>query len=355
MEIIKQKVVVLYGGRSAEHEVSVNSAASVMTAIDTDRYLPIPVGITKTGRWVGGIDPRELVATRKTTVPEPTQDEGIGPIARILSQGDVVFPIMHGPFGEDGSIQGLLEIVDKPYVGTGVMGSALGMDKVFHKTIYKQRNIPVVDFCWASGFDYEQSPDAFHDQVIDSLGFPCFVKPANMGSSVGITKANTREELARAIALSFKYDRKVLVEKGVVAREIECSVMGNDDPRASLPGEIVPNADFYDYTAKYEQPSTQHIPAVLTPQQIIQIQDLAIRAYKAIDCVGLARVDFFLLPSGIIYVNEINTMPGFTQISMYSKMWAASGLSYTDLITNLISLAFAKYEQKRRISVSFRE
>jgi len=355
VESIKQKVIVLYGGRSAEHEVSVNSAASIMTAIDADRYLPIPVGITKTGRWVGGIDPREIIATRKTTVPEPAQDEGIGPIARILSQGDVVFPVMHGPFGEDGCIQGLLEIVNKPYVGAGVIGSALGMDKIFHKTIYTQRNIPVVDFCWISNFDYEQEPAVFHAQVAKALGFPCFVKPANMGSSVGITKVSTESGLARAIELSLKYDRKVLVEKGVIAREIECSVMGNDDPRASLPGEIVPSADFYDYTAKYEQPSTLHIPAVLTPQQIVQIQDLAIRAYKAIDCVGLARVDFFLLPSGTIYVNEINTMPGFTQISMYPKMWAASGLCYTDLITNMISLAFAKYEQKRRISVSFRE
>jgi len=355
VEIIKQRVIVLYGGRSAEHEVSVTSAVSVMNSIDTTRFLPIPVGITKSGRWVGGVDPREIAATSSSIVPEPSQDEGIGPIARILGQGDVVFPVMHGPFGEDGSVQGLLEMIDKPYVGAGVTASALGMDKVFHKTIYAQLGIPVVKYCWVTDFDYNNNSEVFLAKVTETLGFPCFVKPANMGSSVGVTKATNITELAQAIKLSFKYDRKVLVEEAVKAREIECSVLGNDDPKASLPGEIVPNADFYDYTAKYEQPSETHIPAILTPQQIVQIQDLAIKAYKAIDCIGLARVDFFLLPSGTIYVNEINTMPGFTPISMYAKMWDASGVSYTELITILINLAFAKYEQKRRISVNHRE
>lgn len=352
---MKHKVIVLFGGRSAEHEVSVNSAASVMTAIDTERYIPLPVGITKTGRWIGGVDPREIIATGKDTVPEPEGDERIGPIARILNQGDVVFPVLHGPFGEDGCIQGLLEIVDKPYVGAGVTASALGMDKIFHKTIYSHMGIPVVDYCWTNSFAYEQNPDEFHAIVANTLGYPCFVKPANMGSSVGITKVNSAADLHHAIMHGLRYDRKILVEKAVKGREIECSVLGNDEPKASLPGEIVPNAEFYDYTAKYEQPSTLHIPAVLSPQQIVQIQDLAIKAYTAVDCSGLARVDFFLLPSGTIYVNEINTMPGFTQISMYAKMWGASGLGYTELITNLISLAFAKYEQKRRISVNHRE
>lgn len=352
---MKRRVIILFGGRSAEHEVSVKSAASVMNAIDLDRFVLLPVGISKCGRWQDSLDPREILSSGKSAVPEPPYHDYIGPIARILSAGDVVFPILHGPFGEDGSVQGLLEMVDIPYVGAGVMGSALGMDKVFQKTVYRQTGIPVVDFVWRSSYDYEHKPAEFLLEVEQVLGYPCFVKPANMGSSVGISKAVDRESLKQAICLALRYDSKVLVEKGVNAREIECSVMGNDEPTSSLPGEIIPNAEFYDYTAKYEQPSTLHVPAILTPQQIVQIQRLAVRAYKAIDCAGLARVDFFLKPSGTIYVNEVNTMPGFTNVSMYPKMWEATGLCYTDLITKLITLAFAKYEQKRRISVNFRE
>lgn len=352
---MKQRVIILFGGRSAEHEVSVKSAASVMDAIDLTKYIPLPVGISKCGRWQDAIDPRAILASGKTSVPEPSHHEYIGPIARILSQGDVVFPVLHGPFGEDGSVQGLLEMVDIPYVGAGVLGSALGMDKVFQKTIYRQAGIPVVDFVWSREYDYNLNPSQFHCEVERKLGFPCFVKPANMCSSVGISKVADLASLERAIRVSLRYDSKVVVEKAVTAREIECSVMGNDEPFSSLPGEIVPNAEFYDYTAKYEQPSKLVVPAILTPQQIVQVQDLAIKAYKAIDCSGLSRVDFFLLPSGTIYVNEVNTMPGFTNVSMYPKMWEASGLRYTALITSLINLAFAKYEQKRRISVNYRE
>jgi len=252
-------------------------------------------------------------------------------------------------------MQGLFEVVDKPYVGSGITASALGMDKVFQKMLFRYHGLPVVDFVWCRRADYATQPEAFHRQVEEALGYPCFVKPANMGSSVGINKVHHRDGLMRAIEVAFRYDAKVLVEQAVKCREIECSVLGNEELYSSLPGEIVPNAEFYDYNAKYLQPSTVHVRASLLPEQVQQIRELAMRAHETLGCAGLSRVDFFLSPSGVVYVNELNTMPGFTSISMYPKMWEASGLPYTDLITRLIELAFAKYLDGRRISVDYRE
>ena len=351
---MKERIIVLFGGRSAEHEVSVQSAVSVISNMDTKEFVPLPVGITKSGKWVAGLDPREMLFRGDRSVPLPLTGE-TNPIASILAQGDVVFPVLHGPYGEDGSMQGLLEVMDVPYVGSGVTSSALGMDKIFQKTIYRQMGIPVVDSVWTTDWSFANDPADFLLRVKEQLGFPCFVKPANMGSSVGINKALDEESLHRFILAALHYDRKVLVEKYAKGREIECSVLGNDQACASLPGEVVPNDDYYSYSAKYESPSRLYIPAVLTPQQIVQIQDLALKAYAALDCSGLARVDFFLTAAGVIYVNELNTMPGFTTISMYPKMWEASGVSYTSLISKLIRLAQAKYAEKRRISVNHKE
>lgn len=351
---MKERIIILFGGRSAEHEVSVQSAKSVISNLDEREFVPLPVGITKSGRWVAGLDPREVLARGDKAVLEPPTEEASS-FATILAQGDVVFPVLHGPFGEDGKMQGLLEIMDIPYVGSGVASSALGMDKIFQKIIYRQMGLPVVEFLWTSAFSYEKKPTDFLLRVKEQLGFPCFVKPANMGSSVGINKALDEESLRQCVSIALRYDRKVLVEKLAKGREIECSVMGNDEPCASLPGEIVPNDDYYSYTAKYESPSTLYIPAALTPQQVVEVQTLALKAYEALDCAGLARVDFFLTAQGQIYVNELNTMPGFTAISMYPKMWEASGVSYAALISKLIRLAQAKYAEKRRISVSHRE
>ena len=350
-----QKVIVLFGGRSAEHEVSVRSAASVLEALDATRFVPVPVGISKCGRWQAGLDPRSILAENETAVPEPHGDEYIGPIARILAQADVIFPVLHGPFGEDGSMQGLFEVVDKPYVGSGVTASALGMDKVLQKTLYRCAGLPVVDFVWRWRGAYAHDPDAFHLEVEKSIGFPCFVKPPNMGSSVGINKVNNLNALKRAIAVALRYDNKVLVERAVRGREIECSVLGNEELVSSLPGEIVPSGEFYDYSAKYLQPSTLHARASLPLEQASQIRELAMRAHEILGCAGLSRVDFFLLPDGTVYVNELNTMPGFTSISMYPKMWEASGLPYTELITRLIELAIARHRDGCRISVDYRE
>lgn len=352
---MKKRVIVLYGGRSTEHEVSVESAASVMEAMDKKLYEPIPVGITRQGQWVFCADPRELLQSGvKEVLPSPEQN-GIGRIAYILSQGDVVFPVLHGTYGEDGAVQGLLEMVGIPYVGAGVGGSALGMDKVMMKAVFNYCGLPVVSYVWTTVHDYESDPDAFISLVEEKLFYPMFVKPASLGSSVGVAKVSNREELVAAIADAARYDRKVMVEQAVEAREVEISVMGNEVIRTSIPGEIVPGADFYNYSAKYLSGSTMLIPADISAELVQQVSDLAVRVYKAIDCYGLARVDFFLLKDHTLLINEINTMPGFTVNSMYPKMWDATGVDYTSLITSLISLAFEAFEAKRRISISFGE
>ncbi len=352
---MKKRVIVLYGGRSAEHEVSVESAASVMEAIDQTLFEPIPVGITRQGQWVFCTDPRDLRQQGiKEVLPAPEQN-GIGKIAYILSQGDVVFPVLHGTYGEDGAVQGLLEMVGIPYVGAGVGGSALGMDKVMMKAVFSHYGLPVTPYVWSTVRDFEASPETLIADAEGNLNYPMFVKPASLGSSVGVTKVHSRQELLAAVKEAARFDRKVMVEQGVQAREIEVSVMGNDDVVTSVPGEIVPGADFYDYSAKYLSGSTMLIPADISAELTEQFRVMAVRVYRAIDCHGLARVDFFLLQDNSLLVNEINTMPGFTVNSMYPKMWDASGLDYTSLITSLITLAFDAFASKRRISLSLSE
>jgi D-alanine-D-alanine ligase len=391
----KIRVGILFGGRSGEHEVSLLSAASVLNAIDKNKYEVVPIGITKDGRWLtagaaenllqGKADhePRQLragdpEATSSAAVlahgesvvvpPEPAhREQGMAPfqgeaanLTRRASDRainvDVIFPVLHGTFGEDGTIQGLLELADIPYVGAGVLGSAAGMDKDVMKSLFLAAKIPIVKHVTILRSAWEKEPKKVQKQVESKLKYPVFVKPANLGSSVGISKAHDRKELGPAIEEAARFDRKIVIEQGVggkkkKAREIECSVLGNDEPTVSVPGEIVPGKEFYDYTAKYlDEGSQLIIPAKLSKSEIKRVQQLAIQAFQAVDCSGLARVDFLMEPgkSGKIYLNEINTMPGFTAISMYPKLWAASGLKYTDLIERLIQLGIDRYDDKKR-------
>jgi D-alanine-D-alanine ligase len=389
----KLRVGILFGGRSGEHEVSLLSAASVLNAIDKEKYEVVPIGITKDGRWLTSehaenllqgklvIEPRHLRAGDPETTspaavlargeavvvpPEPMQrHSGLVPFqtdAAMLRRAadraikvDVIFPVLHGTFGEDGTIQGLLELADIPYVGAGVLGSAAGMDKDVMKSLFIAAGIPIVKHVTVLRSWWEKDPKKVQKQVEAKLTYPVFVKPANLGSSVGISKAHNRKELGPAIEEAAKFDRKIVIEQGVggkkeKAREIECSVLGNDEPSASLPGEIVPGKEFYDYTAKYVDEGSQLIiPAKLTKAQTKKVQELAVAAFKAVDCSGLARVDFLMDPkTGKIFLNEINTMPGFTAISMYPKLWAASGLGYSDLIDQLIQLGMERHEDKKK-------
>jgi len=389
----KLRVGILFGGRSGEHEVSLLSAASVLNAIDREKYDVVPIGITKEGRWLTAehaeslltgklvIEPRHLragdpettsaaaVLTRGEAVvvpPEPVHREGglvpfqtDAPLYRRASDRainvDIIFPVLHGTFGEDGTIQGLLELADIPYVGAGVLGSAAGMDKDVMKSLFIAAGLPIVKHVTILRSAWEKDPKQVEKLVGRKLKYPVFVKPANLGSSVGISKAHDRKELGPAIEEAAKYDRKIVIEQGVggnnaKAREIECSVLGNDEPTASVPGEIVPCKEFYDYNAKYvEEGSQPIIPAKLSKAQTKKVQELAIAAFKAVDCSGLARVDFLMDPkTKKIYLNEINTMPGFTSISMYPKLWAASGLDYPELIGRLIQLGLERHEDKKK-------
>jgi len=392
MVMKKLRVGILFGGRSGEHEVSLLSAASVLNAIDKEKYEVVPIGITKEGRWLTAEHAENLLAGKSarpthlragdpdTTAaaavlaqgesvvvpPEPVhRDRGLMPfqsdaaLTRRASDRainvDVIFPVLHGTFGEDGTIQGLLELAAIPYVGAGVLGSAAGMDKDIMKSLFIAAEIPIVKHVTFLRSAWEKEPKKVEKLVATKLKFPVFVKPANLGSSVGISKAHDRKELGPAIMEAAKFDRKIVVEQGVggkrqKAREIECSVLGNDTPVASIPGEIVPVKEFYDYNAKYlEEGSELIIPAKITKAEIKNVQELAVRAFKAVDCSGLARVDFLMDPkTRKIYLNEINTMPGFTAISMYPKLWAASGLSYPDLIDRLIQLGMERHADKKK-------
>ena len=316
---MKTRVAVIYGGRSGEHEVSVRSAESIIAAMDTAKYDILHYKISKEGKW-----------SPKPIYPEPGAQSHI----------DVVFPILHGTFGEDGTVQGLLELADLPYVGAGVLASAVSMDKEVMKRICRERRLPVVDYVLLTR-DNLAAPVA--------LPFPVFVKPANLGSSVGISKAHNADELAAALKLAAQFDRKVLVEQGINGREFECSVMGNDDPQASIPCEIFPSKEFYDYDDKYILNEARFdLPAKLTPEQTAEVRGLAIACYQAVGCEGLARVDFLMeSATGRIYINEINTIPGFTSISMFPKMWEHSGVPYPELIDRLISLALERHAAKR--------
>jgi len=383
----KLRVGILFGGRSGEHEVSLLSAASVLKAINKDKYEVVPIGITKEGRWLTDSHAERLLHGEKESgrhlragdpqstpgaallargeaviVPPVPQSHGLAPFESEAAAGqkgidvDVIFPVLHGTFGEDGTIQGLFELADIPYVGAGVLGSAAGMDKDVMKQLFAGAGLAIVKHVTILRSQWEKDPKKASKLIESKLKYPVFVKPANLGSSVGISKAHDRKELGPAIEMAAGYDRKIVIEQGVggkkkKARELECSVLGNDDPQASTVGEIVPGAEFYDYNAKYlDEGSQLVIPAKLSKKQTKQLQEMAIRAFQAVDCSGLARVDFLMEPgaNGKIYLNEINTMPGFTSISMYPKLWAASGLGYSDLIDRLIQLALERYQEKKK-------
>jgi D-alanine-D-alanine ligase len=390
----KLRVGVLFGGRSGEHEVSLLSAASVVDAIDKTKYEVVPIGITKAGRWLTAADAEALLHGKAPDESKHLRagDPDATPGAAVLARGeavvvppepvhrggtsltpfqgdaatlrrasdrainvDVIFPVLHGTFGEDGTIQGLLELADLPYVGAGVLGSAAGMDKDIMKALFRSAGLPMVKHVTILRSEWDADHKKTENKIDRQLKYPVFVKPANLGSSVGISKAHNKKELGPAIYEAAKFDRKIVIEKGVggaknKAREIECSVLGNDRPQASIPGEIVPVKEFYDYAAKYlDEGSELVIPAKLTKAETKKVQELAIRAFQAVDCSGLARVDFLMDPkTRKLFVNEINTMPGFTAISMYPKLWAASGLSYPDLIDRLIQLGIERHEDKKK-------
>jgi len=390
----KLRVGILFGGRSGEHEVSLLSAASVFNAIDKDKYEVIPIGITKRGHWVTAADAERLLRgefSHSEAKHLRAGDPEVTPSAAVLAKGesvvvppepqqpggslaafqtdnamvrraadrainvDVIFPVLHGTFGEDGTIQGLLELADLPYVGAGVLGSAAGMDKDIMKALFRAAGLPIVKHVTILRGDWEADPKKLRRLVESKLKYPVFVKPANLGSSVGISKAHDPRELGPAMDEAAKFDRKIVIEQGVgggkqKAREIECSVLGNDTPEASLPGEIVPGQEFYDYNAKYlDEGSQLIIPAKLSKAETKRVQQLAIAAFKAVDCSGLARVDFLMEPkTRKIYLNEINTMPGFTSISMYPKLWAATGVTYPELIERLIQLGIERHQEKKK-------
>ena len=405
----KLRVGILFGGRSGEHEVSLLSAASVLKAIDKTKYEVVPIGITKDGRWLTA-EHAERLLKGNAALPASGSDAGVGaratqqlragdpgatPGAAVLASGssvvvppeparrdggmapfqtdanrddahlrraadrainvDVIFPVLHGTFGEDGTIQGLLELADMAYVGAGVLGSAAGMDKDVMKALFRTARLPIVKHVTVLRSAWEKAPRKIERLVESKVKYPVFVKPANLGSSVGISKAHDRKELGPAIEEAAKFDRKIVIEEGVggkkhKAREIECAVLGNDEPKASVAGEIVPCKEFYDYDAKYlAEGSELVIPAKLTKAEMKLVQALAVAAFQAVDCSGLARVDFLMEPkSRKIYVNEINTMPGFTAISMYPKLWGATGVSYPELIDRLIQLGLERHRDKKR-------
>ncbi len=361
------RVGILFGGRSAEHEVSILSARNVLAALDRNRFEPVLIGIEKNGRWLVQREPQLLESARDPRLvrlnghgpavalePRPTGGEltsAEGPL-----RVDVIFPVLHGPMGEDGTVQGLLELADVPYVGAGVLGSALGMDKDAMKRLLRDAKVPVTDFRTIRKSDFERAPDAACALAAE-VGFPLFTKPANLGSSVGVRKVSSRGELKAALAHAFEFDLKALAEAGAFGREIECSVLGNDEPIASVPGEIVvkhPDG-FYSYEAKYvdESGAELSIPAKLEPAQVKEVQALAVRAFQVLDCCGLARVDFFLRKDGVLLVNEINTIPGFTRISMYPKLWEASGIGQTELVGRLIDLALERHKRRRALKTSY--
>ncbi|MFQ5816564.1 MAG: D-alanine--D-alanine ligase family protein [Terriglobia bacterium] len=393
----KLRVGVLFGGRSGEHEVSLVSAASVIQALDPAKYEVVPIGITKEGRWIlpallappapsevegsqvvrsGAEGPRSLAeSTRRRRTPALTHSDlrrafqdatavvlpaepsaasvvPLNPAAKHPEplHLDVVFPVLHGSFGEDGTVQGLLELANLPYIGAGVLGSALGMDKEVQKRLLFQAKLPVTDFVCVPRHRWEADRDAVLRTLRRRRRPPVFVKPANLGSSVGITKVRSASQLAAAIDLAARYDRKIVVERAIVGREFEVSVLGNQEPVASLPGEVIPTNEFYDYAAKYLQDNTRLIvPARLPQHQVKRLQELAVAAFRALECAGMARVDFFLeRRTGKIFINELNTIPGFTAISMYPKLWEASGIPYPELLDRLIQLALDRFREKAR-------
>jgi D-alanine-D-alanine ligase len=365
------RVGLLFGGRSGEHEVSLMSAQGVMGAIDQGKYEIVPIGITKDGQWLASGDPLKALGSGEISeshaaalLAEPGQralmrleptEEPRALAAIKMDDLDIIFPILHGPFGEDGTVQGLFELAGIPYVGAGVTASAIGMDKAVFKDIMIAHGLPVARCLVIKRREWEPNPEEVIAQVEDEIGYDCFVKPANLGSSVGISKVHDRAELRAAMAEAALYDRKILVEVALDAREIEVSVLGNDEPIASVPGEIVPCNEFYDYAAKYlDGQSELLIPAPLADEMSELIRRMAVEAYLAIDCAGMARADFLLdRVTGKAYVNELNTLPGFTPISMYPKLWEATGISYTELIDRLIQLGLERHADKSRSATKY--
>jgi D-alanine-D-alanine ligase len=359
------RVGVVYGGRSGEHEVSLRSAASIIGALDKTRYEVIPIAITQEGRWLTGADSLTLLeAAQRDLRPIPAQGSEVmlpaEPTRRALvplGPGrtvplDVVFPILHGTYGEDGTVQGLLEMAGTPYVGAGVLASAVGMDKALMKAVFRDAGMPVCR--WLVTRAGGEDPAELVRRVQSQLGFPCFVKPANLGSSVGISKVREPAALAAAVAEAGAYDPKIVIEEAIEAREFECGILGNDAPEASVVGELVPSHDFYDYADKYvDQGARVIIPANIPSATAEAMRALALQAFRAVDCSGLARVDFFLDPTGRVLVNEINTMPGFTSISMYPKLWEASGVPYPALLDRLIALALERHAARTNRRLSF--
>ncbi len=360
----KKRVAVLFGGRSAEHDVSVCSAMNVAAALDKEKYEVAFIGITREGRWLPGCTPQALAAAQSQTaqLPENPGLMDLIPSSSALLQHrpevsvaaaplpDVVFPVLHGPYGEDGSVQGFLKIVDVPFVGAGVVGSAVGMDKDVMKRLFRESGIPTPKFV----VEHRYRQPRTYDQVSAELGSIFFAKPANLGSSVGVSRVSSAAEYNTALCHAFEYDEKVLLEENVVGREIECSVLGYEEPIASVVGEIVVTGGFYSYEAKYIDPdaASLEIPAKLDPATSDQVRQLAIRAFTALCCEGMARVDFFLKPDGSILVNEINTIPGFTDISMYPKLWEASGMPVSKLLDTLIELSLARFSREKKLRMS---
>ncbi len=364
----KIRVGLVFGGRSGEHEVSLASARSVMANLDSNRYEVVPIGITKSGTWLLGDEPTHALVQGIQTTAERTTAvtlTGDPTVRRLIPlQGneplhgngalDVIFPVLHGTYGEDGTLQGLLEMANVPYVGCGVLGAALGMDKEKMKMVFSSVGLPNVEYFVCRRNEWERSPETVMNVVEQTFDYPCFIKPVNLGSSVGINKAHDRAELEHAIEVAAAYDRKIIIERGIDCRELECAVLGNDEPIVSVVGEVIASGEFYDYNAKYIDGKSQVIIPADLPQAITEeIRRQAVKAFLALDLSGLARVDFFLeRETNKVYINEVNTLPGFTEISMYPKLWAASGLPYAQLLDRLIELAIERHTDRQRNKTS---
>ncbi|WP_409975396.1 D-alanine--D-alanine ligase [Bacillus sp. Bva_UNVM-123] len=354
--MVKTKIGLLYGGKSAEHEVSMQTALAVIKALDLEKFDIFPIHISKNGQWNKGQQITGPVADVKQLEFSNTNTLTSNVMAPALFKAeeehafDVIFPLLHGPNGEDGTVQGMLELLNLPYVGNGVLASSAGMDKVIMKNIFAQAGLAQVKYVWFIHSEWDRAKEEAYEKVETEIGYPCFVKPANLGSSVGISKCNNRSELEAAFTEAFKFDRKIIIEEGVTAREIEVGVLGNDQPECSVVGEIVPKTDFYDYKAKYQDGNTALIiPAEITEEEYNELKEMAIRAFKALDCSGLVRADFFLTRDGKLYMNEVNTMPGFTPFSMFPLLWKHTGVEYPQLIERLVNLAIERHKEKQQI------
>ncbi len=347
----RQRVAVIFGGRSGEHEVSILSARSVMAALDPDRWEPVPFGISREGGWMTPVETRGAMAAGANCFaaqgkPLLAAGEALGELGSCA----VAFPLVHGPFGEDGTLQGFLELAGLPYTGCGVAASAIGMDKALMKALFREAGIRVTRYAVVRAWELADGLEPATRYLEETLGYPCFMKPANGGSSVGVTRVASREDIAGAFAAAIAYDDKVVIEQAVKGQEVECSVLGNEHPEVSVAGEIAPDREFYDYDSKYssESRTALHIPARITAQTSDSVRELALRMYQVMGCEGYARVDFFVTAEGDVVANEINTIPGFTNISMYPKLWEASGVSYKQLLTRIIALAFDRHTRKER-------